>query len=298
MNRVRVYLEAAIQGLGRYFEENKLVVLVLALLLAWWLTEKKPENTRGKTLLFYTLGMTLLLVFPVSAIFVMLYQTSLYDYEWAWSMVPVTAVIAYGATVLVERFAQKGKLLLGVLGIAAVMCLCGNQGTIAIVETEAATAQKDTGAILQEITNFDRTKQRVLWAPENIMEQVRRLDGEFLLVYGRDMWDTKAGAYDYEAYSEELTNAYIWLKNMEQQVKLATIMADPMKSFQTLCEEEDLNRPVETHLNTVLDAGANVLVLPNLVAEHIEDKIARLAQEKQLELHSAYTENYIIYLLE
>ena len=298
MSRVRVYLEVAIQGLGRYFEENKLVVLVLALLLAWWLAEKKPENTKGKTLLFYTLGMTLLLIFPVSAIFVMLYQTAFYDYEWAWSMVPVTAVIAYGATFLVERFAQKGKLFLGILGITAVLCLCGNQGTITLVEEETAAAQEDTRVILQEIHAFDRAKQRILWAPENIMEQVRRLDGKFLLIYGRDMWDTKAGAYDYEAYSEELTNAYIWLEVMEQQAELASIMADPMKSFRILCEEEDLNRTRENHLNTVLDAGANVVVLPNLVAEHIEESITKLAGERKLELQSAYTEKYTIYLLE
>lgn len=298
MSRVMAYLEAAVQGLGRYFEANKLVVLVLALLLAWWLAEKKPGNTKGRTLLLYTLSMTFLLIFPVSAVFVMLYQTAFYEYEWAWSMVPVTAVIAYGATLLVQGLGKRGKMLLGVLGITAVLCLCGNQGTLMTVEEEAAAAQEDTRVILQEIYDLGITKQRVLWAPKNIMEQVRRFDGKMLLIYGRDMWDSKAGAYDYEAYSQELTNAYIWLEVMKQQAELASIMADPVKSFRILCEEEDLNRPTEEHLKTVLQAGANVLVLPNPVAAHIEDSIAKLARERQLHLKSAYTENYTIYLLE
>lgn len=296
MSRVIGYLEAAWQGLGRYFEANKLVVLLFALLLAWWLTDRKPKE--NKTLFLYTLIMCLVLLFPVTAMFVMMYQTAYFAYEWAWSMVPLTVLLGYGGQQLLEPIKQKKKLTLGILGIAALFCLCGNQGTPLMVDVKEAAAQENTAELLQELYDFDVTKERILWAPKDIMEQVRRQDGRILLIYGRDMWDGKAGSYDYEVYSEALTNAYVWLEVLEEQAELAAIMADPATSFATLCEEEDLNRSRETYLSTVLEAGANVLVLPNLVAEHLEESIVQLAEVRQQTVKNAYTEEYTIYLLE
>ncbi len=298
MSRVMGYLESALQGADRYFEANKLVVLLFALLLAWWLADKKPKEHMGRQMLIYTLVMSLLLLFPVTAMFVMIYQTAYFDYEWAWCMVPLTAVIAYGGVCLLENIKHKGKLFLGILAIAGVLCICGNQGTILTVDSEEASAQEDTTELLQELYHFGMAKERILWAPKNIMEQVRRQDGRILLIYGRDMWDVKAGSYDYEVYSEAVTNAYIWLEVMCEQAQVASIMADPTASFTTLCEEEDLNRAREERLHAVLEAGANVLVLPHLVAEHIEESIMKLAAEKQLTVENTYTEEYTIYLLE
>lgn len=297
MNRLIAYFDSAVQGIGRYFEVNKLIVLVFALLLAWWLADKKPENTKGKNLLLYTLVMSLLLLIPVTAVFVMMYQTAFYDYEWAWSMVPVTAVLAYGAVCLLKKNLKKGKLLWGILGVAAILCLCGNQGTLMTVSGKEAMARENTAEILQELSALDVEKPCILWAPKNIMEQVRRRDGKILLIYGRDMWDVKAGAYDYEAYSAELTNAYVWLEVMTEQAEVASIMADQAASFSTLCVEKDLNRFREEYLGTVLENGGNVLVFPNLVAEHIEESILKLAREKELLVKNAYTEEYTIYLL-
>lgn len=298
MSRLMTYFEAALQGLSRYFEANKLVVLLLAILLAWWLVDKKPREIKGKMILLYTLVMSVVLLFPITALFVMIYQTGYYDYEWAWSMVPLTAVLAYGAVLLIERGGQQAKKFWSILIIAAVLCLCGNQGALLTIEGEDAAAQENTVEVLQEIYDFGIGNQCMLWAPKNIMEQVRRQDGKILLIYGRDMWDVKAGAYDYEAYSEELTKAYVWLENMEGQAEVASIMADPMASFRILCDEVDLNADRKTHLRTVLQSGANVLVLPHLVAEHIEESILTLADEMQKTIKNTYTEEYTIYMLE
>ena len=46
MSSVFAYLEVAWQGVERYFEANKLVVLVFALLLAGWLSERKPAGEK------------------------------------------------------------------------------------------------------------------------------------------------------------------------------------------------------------------------------------------------------------
>lgn len=298
MSRVIAYLDSALQGAGRYLESNKLIVPVLALLLAWWLVEKKTKEEKVGKLFGYTLIMSIVLLCPVTAMFVLIYQTGYYDYEWAWSMVPVTAMIAYGAVCLVQKGKGRWQSAMTILGVAAVLCLCGNQGTLQTVKGQDAAAWENTSEVLEALYDCGMTKEKLMWAPKNMMEQVRRQDGKILLIYGRDMWDVKSGSYDYEVYSEAVTAAYVWLEVLCEQADIASIMADPAASFSILCAEEDLNRARETHLCTVLDAGANVLVLPHLVAEHIKESILELAEERQLKVQNAYTEEYTIYLLE
>lgn len=297
MSGVMAYLEAALQGVDRYFDANKLMVPFLALLLLFLLTSIKPWGEKHFVFSAYTMLMSLLLLVPVTAMLIMRYQTAYYDYEWAWSMVPVTAVLAYGAVLLTERAGKKPGLLLSTLAVILVFFICGNQGSLLTVESEEATAQENTAEILQELQDFGTIQERVLWAPRSVMEQVRRQDGKFLLIYGRDMWDVKAGAYDYEAYSESVTNAYIWLETITELAEVASIMADPALSLTIQCEEREITGAEEIHLRTMLQEGVNVLVLPHLVAEHVEESILNIAEEMQLTIQNTYTEEYTIYLV-
>lgn len=298
MSRIWTYVTGAIQGLERYLLENKLAVVLFAFLLACLFAEKKAVGEKGSKMLVYTLVLCVLLLCPITAAVIMMYQTAYYDYEWAWSLVPVTAVIAYGATLLVERGFQKSKKLLGILAVTGVLCLCGNQGAVLTVDSREANAAVNTKEVLQAAYDAGMSGQHIVWAPKDLMQEVRRQDGKILLIYGRDMWDEKAGAYDYEAYDASLTEAYIWLEAVTVQADLAATLADPAKSFAILCEERELNEEREKHLRTVLDTGANTIVLPNLVAEHIQESILAVAEEKQLSVKHAYTEEYTIYLFE
>lgn len=297
MSRILDYITGAISGLERYFAANKLIVVLFAVLLAGWLAEKKFAEEKGSRMLMYTLVMSILLICPLTAVAVMIYQTAFYDYEWAWSMVPITAVIAYAGAWLIDKGFSKKKKLLGVLLAVAVLFLCGNQGTLQVVETKEALAAEAAGKILQSLEGLGGTGQKILWAPKNIMQEVRRQDGKILLIYGRDMWDEKAGAYDYESYNESLTNAYLWLESMTELTETAAGMEEPLKSLKLLCQEKQLDEQTEGYLWIMVDAGVNTYVFPNLLADYLQEDLESIAAQRMLTVRTAYTEEYTIYFM-
>ena len=105
MSRIWDYLKQACEGLQQYLSQNNLVVILVAVLLFFWLSEKKETDQKTNRLLVYTFIMVLILICPLSAMAVMIYQTSFYEYSWAWSLVPLTIVCAYG----IESFWGKIK---------------------------------------------------------------------------------------------------------------------------------------------------------------------------------------------
>ena len=44
---------------------------------------------------------------PVTAVGLMLYQTKFYDYEWVWSIVPLTAMTGFAVTVFVTDILKE-----------------------------------------------------------------------------------------------------------------------------------------------------------------------------------------------
>ena len=296
MSRILEYMTSAASGLERYLTGNKMIVLLFALLLVFGLAGRKRIEQKGNRMLIYTLVLSVLLICPITAAAVMIYQTGYYDYEWAWSMVPVTIVIAYGITLLIKEQPDKKQTLVGLLMAAAVFFLCGNQGTLQVAETREADAMEDVQELLQCIQG--RSGRRLLWAPKNIMQEMRRQDGNILLIYGRDMWDAKAGAYDYEAYSEGLTRAYLWLEElmvMEEQVEGLT---DALELVELSCEEQGLAEEVSMHMELLVTSGVNTYVLPHVTAAYIEESLSQAAKAQALEIETAYTEEYTIYFLE
>lgn len=296
MSGIFTYLSEAMQGVERYFQANKLIVLLIAVLLVFWLANKKVVGEKGNRMLVYTAVMCVLLICPVTAVAVMIYQTRFYDYEWAWGLISVTAVIAYGAVVILDKYFEKRKLFWGVVIAVAILALCGNQGMLRTVDAVEARSRTDVQEILQCIQKESSISQKVLWAPKNIMQEVRRQDGKILLIYGRDMWDEKAGAYDYEAYDESLIQAYIWLENMAEQERLVSDAPEAAESFADLCEE--LDKEVESYLWIMVEAGVNTFVLPNLTADYMEEALRFIASQRLLTIETAYTEEYTIYFLE
>ena len=297
MSMILTYLNDALQGVIRYFQTNKLMVLFLAVLLAGWLAAKKVAGEKDNRMLLYGLIMAVVLVCPVTAAAVLIYQTRFYDYEWAWSMVPVTAVIAYGAAWLLDKYFPKRKVLVGVAVAAAVLALCGNLGMLQTVSPTEAESRTDAQEILECMEGESSLTQKNLWAPSNIMQEVRRQNGNILLIYGRDMWDEKAGAYDYDAYSEPIIQAYIWLENMVALEQQISSEEGAIEAFRTLCEEQELDRELEQYLWSMVEAGVNTLVLPNLTADYMEDALEAIALQSTLTMETAYTEEYTIYFL-
>lgn len=297
MSRILEYVAQAYEGLLQYLSHNNLVVILSAVLLFFWLAEKKETNEKTGRLLFYTLLMVIILVCPLSAMAVMLYQTAFYDYTWAWSLVPLTIVIAYGVVVFWEKETNLIRKM-GIIGLTVViLCLTGNQGMIQKVSTREAEGRSETKQILQEIVAFNVQKDCVVWAPRTVMQEIRRYDGRIMLVYGKDMWDEKSGAYDYEAYNQEITDAYTWLEKAIEYSNLAESMEKPEEAIGHLDELYKWSDNAEHSMEQIVEAGANTIVLPSIMSEYLNDTIMSIIQEKGKSLQKAYTQEYTIYVM-
>lgn len=134
---MRELLQNALYGPGGYFQSNHMVVLALGILL-YFIVAERTLGTREKRLLRVTVVMLALVLFPVSAAFLMLYQTRLYSYYWIWSLAPITLCIAWGGTLLLWELTgqrrrdgkESWRLAAGVAVMLALLLLTGNLGNI------------------------------------------------------------------------------------------------------------------------------------------------------------------------
>lgn len=298
MNQLLSYLEKAVDGIGRYGAAQKLLVLFFAVLLFAWLSEKKVITGKQNHLLIYSLMMTAVLLIPVTAVAVLLYQTAYYDYEWSWSMVPVTAVIAFGIVLLLEQeVSQKRKGLMTVV-IVCILCLCGNQGSCQKVPEKEALLRVEMNEILNGVYAVSDSQGTVLWGTSGVMQEARRRDGKIRLIYGRDMWDKKAGAYDYEAYSRELTEAYAWLEEAMVHYDLATGLDNPGETMSFLEEQYGWTEGADKHVEEVIMAGANTMVLPTLIGNYVEENLKEAVAGQGKEIKRVFVGEYSIYRID
>ncbi len=297
MSRVFSYLGQACEGLLQYLSQNNLVVILAAVLMFFWLSKTKETNKKTNRLLVYTLVMVIVLVCPLSAMAVMIYQTSFYEYSWAWSFVPITIVIAYGLTVFWEK-EESPRRRLCMLGISIIiLCLVGNQGMIQKASTQDVTNRRESNEILQEIHSFCTENECLLWAPERIMQEIRRHDGRIKLVYGKDMWDQKSGAYDYEVYSQEMTDAYVWLEEVMDYYDLAVSVETPEETISFLDEQYEWSAHAKAHVDNMVEAGVSIIILPELVSVFIEADMESIVQEYGKGLDKTYRAGYVIWVI-
>ena len=91
-------LKNAWLGWRDFTTAGKMAALFLIALLFLWVNYKKVKQ---KVFLIYTTVSAACCMIPVTAVGLMLYQTKFYDYEWVWSIVPLTAMTGFAVTVFV-----------------------------------------------------------------------------------------------------------------------------------------------------------------------------------------------------
>lgn len=222
-------------GWLHYIDNGKVAALLLAVLLFLWL----GRHLRQKRLLLYTTVMTMLCICPLTAALLMVYQTKFYDYEWIWSLVPATLVIAMGGTIfLAEIWKSYGRRESWKPAVLTVFCLgvlllCGSLGRHAWQEGQTFTnleteERRQIAAALDAILaeegilgqgSTEKSQTICLWAPQEVMEYARAYSGRFCLPYGRNMWDDALNAYSYEAYDDTAREMYEWMCIMEEGVQ-------------------------------------------------------------------------------
>lgn len=253
-------------GWLKFTGSGKLPALLFAALIFLWLSGKWK---RQKGLFSYTVLMVSLCVLPVTAAGLMLYQTRFYDYEWIWSLVPMTIVIAWCAVEFLSEYwrdfsADQWKrglpvtiLLLTVLALSSGL---GQNGFDRKAEKENRQQAKAVLSLVIERQGEDIC----LWAPRELLEYAREQSGSLRLLYGRNMWEEALNAYTYDTYPQEIQELYLWMEN-----------ADP--SGVALIEEDDEDEVLlkgDDCVAMAAAAGVDCIILPDSLEEKTVELLA------------------------
>ncbi len=262
-------------GWKNYTDDGKLAALLAASLFFLWCRRKK---VRKVSFLLYASVAAVCCILPLTAALLMVYQTRFYDYEWIWSLVPLTAAAAYGGTMFLGECWGDFKASGWRRGVPATallfsaLLLAGGPGGAAWDEETEKTQRVRACGILAQVLELRCDGEICLWAPREIMEYAREMDGRILLPYGRNMWDASLNAYSYDTYDEKTTALYQW-----------------MEQFGGEKDKDHVEIPMEKCLENAENAGVNCILLP-------EEAPAELIREmeKALDVNAGLLEGYWI----
>ncbi|WP_251207515.1 hypothetical protein [Acetatifactor aquisgranensis] len=257
---------ASLRWVG-YKGSGKIVALLLAVLLFWWFAEKEKKQ---RALLLYTTVAAACCIVPVTAAFLMLYQTKFYDYEWIWSMVPVTAVTAYGLTLFLaghwkEAQGNWRRGLPVTLLLLMAMLFCGDLGGDMEARAETNAEKDEAYEVVGMLSERWSREDICLLAPQRILEYAREADGRLRLAYGRNMWDPWLNAYAYDTYDGKAEDLCQWMAWAEQASWIWMPEADKEEMLDTL----------EKQVETAVEMGVNCLLLPAGIPSDMSERIEK-----------------------
>ena len=265
--------------------EGKLGALLLLILLLAWLW-KLGNNERQKELFLYGGWMTVLCILPVSAVLFMLYQTKFYDYEWIWTLVPVTGLIACGGILIFEVIggkvkSQKEKIFCIALAILIVL-LCGRLGNPKWTVRDLKEERNAVQTTLQELEKIAGGPV-LLWAPKEVMAHARSLDADIELIYGRNMWQEHLNAYSYDGYGQEQRDLYAWMSLACAYGKLdVTVPVD----LDLVGEAPKAGSTLEgiACIRKAAELGVNYVLLPGTLSEEALEELEQALSIQPIKL--------------
>lgn len=226
---------------------NGKLLAVFGILLIGLVLNRRQLTGRGRCLTCYAAVVSLLCLFPVTAALLMTYQTPFYDYCQIWAAVPVTAVCAYAGVRGDERLNELGRRKAFCAGIAicAAVFLCSGMGRDPWGREQESADYAEARTVLTELREALQGQSIVLWAPEELLQYARALDGSVQLLYGRNMTDNALNAYAYDTVSEELAELHRWMDE----------------------EPADTREETESHVGQAFALGANCVLLDGDISE-------------------------------
>lgn len=292
------YLGHAWQGWLGYTDHGKLAALLLAALLFLWLGRKSLQGQR-RELLVYSTVMTACCICPVTAAGLMLYQTRFYDYQWVWSLVPGTIVIAWGMTLFLSRQWQEFRLtewkkaLPVTCLLLAITLLCGSMGGEVTGTDPEKQDRQQAAEVLAQVAGQFPEGEICLWAPRKIMEYTRETDPGIRLFYGRNLWDQSLNAYAYDVYQKDMEAIYVWMERAVWGVVNMEVtpgeeetgkpgdgaVTEETRKREDGKEKEEADRDEITGEACVLaarEAGVNCILLPQAASSEVAHRLSEL----------------------
>lgn len=267
-------------GWLKFTGSGKLPALLFAALLFLWLSGRWK---RQKTLFAYTVLTVPICVIPVTAVCLMIYQTRFYDYEWIWSLVPMTIVIAWGATeFLSEQWKdfslRQWKCGLPVTVLLLVILSLSSGPVQNGFDRKQESADRQRAVEILSLMTESQGEDICLWAPQELLEYAREQSGSIRLLYGRNMWEEALNAYTYDLYPCEIQELYLWMENTDP-AGVALIEGE---------EQDEAMLQGEDCIAAAAASGVDCIILPERLEAETALLLAEVWKGEVLELDGYY----------
>lgn len=280
------FLDFMKMELGSFVKDGQYLMLFMVALLLLWLT----EDIKKKEFRMFAFTMLLLLLCPVTAKLLMLYQTQFYGYESLWELLPVTALLAYALVMAVFKMVaaltreygrfraavpQKKERVYEILVtvvLTAILFLCGTlvPGKAITARTDGMDAIPDEAREVLSLLNPEDNAVTLL-APDEIAVWARIYSGDIRLPYGRNLWEPELSAYTYDTYAADKQELHDWVNG----------------SLETSDVQEEM------FLSYCASSGYDYIVFSQ---DRVLEDALRTALERQKEYEFfSYTDEYVIY---
>lgn len=300
-------LKTALNGWTDYTQHGKFAALLLVAMLYLGYTIRRhnalyagagsrDRNKTTMTLWLYTALAVLACICPLSALFLMKYQTAFYSYVWIWAVVPQTALIAWAAAEFLCGLWKKRTLtnLMATVILFGIVFLSGNpvsewtkEQTTQIpvmdvtIQQDPETSPWETLASLTEYRLAESGEGSfTLWAPKELMAAARAYSAEIYPVYGRSIWDASLGSYSYDTYATGQEDLYLWMSHLEATGETEYVRMDESTGARTIDFADCLKYAAEKNVDIVL--------LPGKLPEETLSELQNTAGSKLLPLDGYY----------
>ncbi len=224
---MRNLLNSMKTGYAGFIEDGQyLMLFMVALLLLWILEDPKKKEFRQ-----FGLVMLLVLLFPITAKLLLVYQTAFYTYEDLWELLPVTALISYGLVTcfykmikalsmenvrwkaVTSGIKEKIREIVVSIVLIIILFLCGTLTLGKSMSPQVYSAERIPKQVTEVLDSIALSEegQFVVLAPDEIMTWARAYNGNILLPYGRDLIEPQLSAFTYDYYGEDTWQLHEWL---------------------------------------------------------------------------------------
>lgn len=275
-------LKTALNGWTDYTQHGKFAALLLVAILYLGYTIRrsnalyagagsKDRNKTTMTLWLYAGLTTLSCICPLSALFLMKYQTAFYSYVWIWAVVPQTALIAWAAAEFLCGLWKKRTPtnLMATVILLGIVFLSGNpvsewtkEQTAQIPAMDVTIQQNPETSpweTLASLTEYRLTESGdtsfTLWAPKKVMAAARAYSADIYPVYGRSIWDASLGSYSYDTYATGQEDLYLWMSHLEATGETEYVRMDESTGARTIDFADCLKYAAEKNVDIVLLPG-------------------------------------------
>lgn len=282
-------LASAVNGWTDYIQHGKYAALLIAAILYLGYRIRKQTGEAGegqsasKILYLYAALSAAACICPVTALILMKYQTAFYAYVWIWSLVPMTALIAWAAADFLDRlWTEKNAgripatlLLLGIVILSGNPLSEGTGTQLSQIPAPAKVTASEEEATPWEVLEMlavyhygeNPDREFCIWAPKAVMAQARAFSADIRPVYGRSIWDAALGSYSYDTYELWQEDLYLWMNHLEATGETEYVRMDGNDGERTIDFAYCLDRAEE--------AGVDYILLPENMPEETTAELTK-----------------------